>query len=102
MSIEIESLLREYERRAELKLHLMNLTIKHPELARRHDDLRRRGLELPMIREQVLEAVRQNKTTTQLVSIITYIFQLHTAIVEGERLPALTSPFSKLPFLNAQ
>ena len=95
LPLEVESFLRDQEQRVDRRMSTLPLA----ERTKRYNELQARGLMPYAMREHVYDAVRRKKTPEQLFSIISFISQLQTAVIEGEKLPPIGSSFCRIPFL---
>ena len=98
LPIHVDAFLRDQEQRAASRLSAMFHTLPLGERNKRYNELQARGLFPQAMREHVYDALRRKKTPDQLLSIVSFLYQLQTAVIEGEKLPAIGSPFCRIPF----
>jgi len=97
--VEVLALLAQKEAVAEVAL--VNLsTIPAEDRHRCLTELETRRLLPSQIRTQVHESAARKNTTRQMTSIVFFLFDHQSAVLLGEKLPPLHSPFCRVPFSN--
>jgi hypothetical protein len=102
MPQDVIKLLEYNEKRAanalESLLHQVDGSMSHVERQRRIEELRTRRLLPADIREQVYDSFARGNNTRQMLSVVTFLYDMHNTSVMGEKLPPINSIFSRVPF----
>jgi hypothetical protein len=97
---EVERLIAAGEKQSERLIEVLRMSneVSAEECERRMQEIRARGLGAEAIRRSAQTAVRRGNKPRQQTAAVTFLFQMKTAVINGEKLPAATSIFCKIPF----
>ena len=94
---EVEAALNEKQRNADVRLSLLDRLTEREQQVRR-EQLHVHRLMPFQLRQRVYTSLQQGNTPQQLLSVIAFLFQLQSAVINGEKVPHVGSAFCKIPF----
>ena len=98
LPLEVAKVLDENEKKSNMQLRILSFTETEEECQTRWTDLSDRGLQPHQIRQQVEATLRRANSRQQMLSVVHFLFQMQSAVINGERLPPPDSVFCKVPF----